>query len=151
MTRPVRLQLSRRKGFDLQSWSRQVNGLEAVKCTRPRELGNPFRAGGWFRLHHGRGPFSLIYSECLSDKPEHRAGYMQIKTAAEAVEWYRKLRSNYPLADNLLNSIGNKNLACYCHLCPKHAATGKPLDEHCPDCAPCHVDVLGDIICEVVG
>lgn len=41
-TQPVRLQLSRRKGFDLQKHSRAVNGLTAVNCARPGKWGNPF-------------------------------------------------------------------------------------------------------------
>jgi len=40
--KPVRLQLSRRNGFDLQAWSREVNGLPAVKANRSTKLGNPF-------------------------------------------------------------------------------------------------------------
>lgn len=42
---PVRLQLRRRKGFNLQEHSRAVNGLEAVNCTRPSQLGNPYIIG----------------------------------------------------------------------------------------------------------
>ena len=42
MTTPVRLQLSRRKGFRLQERSRAVNGLPAFKVTRPGLFGNPF-------------------------------------------------------------------------------------------------------------
>lgn len=42
MTKPVRLQLSRRKGFDLQALSLATNGLPAVNCARPGPLGNPF-------------------------------------------------------------------------------------------------------------
>jgi hypothetical protein len=42
---PVRLQLSRRKGFNLQAKSRAVNGLPAVVVTRPGRWGNPFRIG----------------------------------------------------------------------------------------------------------
>lgn len=45
MTRPVRLQLSRRKGFDLQAHSLAVNGLPAVNVARPTKWGNPFQAG----------------------------------------------------------------------------------------------------------
>lgn len=45
MSKPVRLQLSRRKGFNLQEHSRTVNGLEAVNCTRPGKWGNPFTVG----------------------------------------------------------------------------------------------------------
>jgi Zn finger protein HypA/HybF involved in hydrogenase expression len=51
------------------------------------------------------------------------------------------LANNDYALDNLLTLRG-KNLACWCRLCAKHAATGKPLDEPCPDCAPCHADVL---------
>ncbi len=43
--RPVRLRLSRKKGFDLQSWSREVNGLPAVKVARPTKWGNPYKIG----------------------------------------------------------------------------------------------------------
>jgi hypothetical protein len=39
---PVRIQLSRRKGFNLQVHSRSINGLEAVNCARPGKWGNPF-------------------------------------------------------------------------------------------------------------
>jgi hypothetical protein len=42
---PVRLQLSRRKGFNLQAHSRAVNGLAAVNCARPGKWGNPFVVG----------------------------------------------------------------------------------------------------------
>jgi hypothetical protein len=40
---PRRLQLSRRRGFDLQALSRSVNGLEAVNCARPSRFSNPAR------------------------------------------------------------------------------------------------------------
>lgn len=40
--RPVRLRLSRKKGFDLQVHSRAVNGLPAVNVARPTIFGNPF-------------------------------------------------------------------------------------------------------------
>jgi hypothetical protein len=39
---PQRLQLSRKKGFDLQRASRQRNGLPAKRVTRPSKWGNPF-------------------------------------------------------------------------------------------------------------
>lgn len=40
--KPIRLQLSRRKGFDLQALSRATNGLAAVNVARPSRFGNPF-------------------------------------------------------------------------------------------------------------
>ena len=42
---PVRLRLSRKKGFDLQAWSRELNGLEVVNVARPSKWGNPYRVG----------------------------------------------------------------------------------------------------------
>lgn len=39
---PVRLQLSRRKGFDLQALSMATNGLPAVNVARPSKWGNPW-------------------------------------------------------------------------------------------------------------
>jgi len=45
MTIPVRLRLSRRKGFDLQDESLAANGLPAVNVARPSVHGNPFVVG----------------------------------------------------------------------------------------------------------
>lgn len=42
MTKPVRIQLSRKKGFNLQEYSKSINGLEAIKCDRSSKWGNPF-------------------------------------------------------------------------------------------------------------
>lgn len=51
-----------------------------------------------------------------------------------------------PTHSDIYKALRGRNLACYCALCPRHeAAGGKPLNEPCPDCAPCHVDPLGEI------
>lgn len=42
MNAPVRIQLSRKKGFNLQATSKALNGLEAVNVARPTRWGNPF-------------------------------------------------------------------------------------------------------------
>jgi Domain of unknown function (DUF4326) len=39
--RPVRLQLSRAKGFNLQAHSRAINGLPAARVDRATRWGNP--------------------------------------------------------------------------------------------------------------
>jgi len=41
--KPQRIQLSRKRGFNLQQFSRKLNGLPAVNCSRPSKWGNPFR------------------------------------------------------------------------------------------------------------
>lgn len=45
MPKPVRLTLSRRKGFNLQAASHAANGLAAVTVARPSRWGNPFVIG----------------------------------------------------------------------------------------------------------
>jgi len=45
MPKPVRLQLSRAKGFDLQAASLKRNGRKAVVVSRPGRWGNPWKVG----------------------------------------------------------------------------------------------------------
>lgn len=40
--KPVRIQLSRKRGFRLQDHSRAINGLTAVKVDRSTNYGNPY-------------------------------------------------------------------------------------------------------------
>jgi hypothetical protein len=42
---PQRIQLSRKKGFNLQAVSLALNGLPAVNVARPSKWGNPFKIG----------------------------------------------------------------------------------------------------------
>lgn len=44
MTKPVRIQLSRKAGFKLQEHSMALNGLPAVKVDRTTRWGNPWTA-----------------------------------------------------------------------------------------------------------
>jgi len=46
MESPVRLRLSRRKGFNLQALSKWTNGRDVVSVVRPGRWGNPFRVTG---------------------------------------------------------------------------------------------------------
>lgn len=48
---PVRLRLSRTKGFNLQEHSRAVNGLPAINCARPSKWGNPFTFANSGAIH----------------------------------------------------------------------------------------------------
>ncbi len=43
MTRPIRIQRKRTKGFDMQAESRAINGLECVYVGRPTIYGNPYQ------------------------------------------------------------------------------------------------------------
>lgn len=86
MTKPVRLQLSRRKGFNLQSASRAMNGLPAINVARPTKHGNPYKVGGLLTAVECVEAFSDMWDLALK-----RAG------AAEALEELR-----------------GSNLACWC-------------------------------------
>lgn len=110
--RPVRLRLSRRKGFNLQEHSRAVNGLEAVAVTRGpgRKWGNPWVIGDTFTSVDSLG---RVYAR--------REGM----TAAEAVEKFRRRECPPHRSAEIIRELRGKNLACWC-------APG----------APCHADVL---------
>jgi hypothetical protein len=141
MTFPVRLQLSRRKGFNLQEHSRAVNGLPAVNCSRPGIWGNRWRIGD--------------QDDFISDDGTVSDSF-QIMSVADAIAAYRRdLERLERQCVGRFEPLRCTNLACWCHLCPKHAENGKPLDEPCPDCSDCHVDVLGPRanlpICEEVA
>ena len=47
---PVRIQLSRHKGFNLQDASRAINGLECVNVARPSKWWNPFTVANTGRI-----------------------------------------------------------------------------------------------------
>lgn len=117
---PVRVQRKRTKGFKMLP--------NAVYVGRPTKFGNRFAVAP------------------LRDLEGHYADYTKnvdlwdkwpCKNAATAVDAFRKMQ--IPSLD--LSELRGKDLACWCHLCDKHK-DGKPMDVDCPDCAPCHVDVL---------
>lgn len=109
---PVRMQLSRAKGFCLQAASNALNGLPCVKVDRTTAWGNPFRRG-----------------------------VSGVKTNKEAVYFFRLILAGYypfcagpELADctryrvfteDHIADLRGKNLACWC----------RPQDA-------CHADVL---------
>jgi hypothetical protein len=126
MNAPVRLQLSRRKGFNLQALSLGTNGLPAVTVARPTKWGNP-----WSIIQHGSGWWFV-------DGPGAPVGGLrcgnQEGAQLVAVKAFRVLFEGKPEA---LIKLRAKNLACWC----------KPG-------APCHADVLLDLanrpVCEEV-
>lgn len=119
MTTPVRLRLSRAKGFNLQAASLAINGLPAVSVARPSKWGNPYRIGrddlGW----------------CVYDANDQFVGRAPTRDVALtiAVElfriWFALSERPKPSDKPLSMALRGKNLACYCHL------------DH-----SCHADVL---------
>lgn len=97
MTKPIRLQLSRQRGFNLQEHSRSINGLEAINVGRPTKWGNPFpvgKPGPLGRVAPDREGSVGFFREMLAD-PELRSA------------------AGYPVD---LSELRGKNLACWCPL-----------------------------------
>jgi len=96
---PQRIQLSRKKGFNLQEYSRSINGLEAVKVDRSTKYGNPFY---------------------VAKKPDHRGLYFHCTTAEEAVRgFHRSVCNDFFMLDfreEDLKHLRGKNIACWCPL-----------------------------------
>lgn len=130
MTQPVRLQLSRRKGFDLQALSHAANGLPAVNVARPSKWGNPYSVinkEGWPLIEGAR-------SEVMNDAAGDMIG--------EQIHWGNEQQARVALFRQRhlhrlpnLSPLRGKNLACWCK-------SG----------TPCHADVLLELanrpICE---
>lgn len=119
--RPVRLQLSRAKGFNLQAASRAANGLDVAKVDRSTKFGNPWPVG------------------CEPDAQQRAVDafrtLMEQPASLYRHRLLRHLRDNdwrgegYVLELKLaIQSLRDKNLACWC----------KPG-------TPCHADVLLEI------
>lgn len=87
MTTPVRLQLSRRKGFNLQALSLAINGLPAINCARPGKWGNPY-----------------VASEAMP------ATYV----VELYREWLEAAYEKSPPTREVVEELRGKNLACWC-------------------------------------
>lgn len=99
MTTPARLQLSRRRGFDLQAASHTLNGLTAVHVARPGPWGNPFVVG-----KHGDAAYCVdLYKLLLS-------GLLRLAPDPD-IEALKQIRSH---ASAHLGELRGHNLACWC-------------------------------------
>lgn len=119
MTIPVRLRLSREKGFNLQAVSQATNGLPAVNCARPSKWGNPWtitrEAPNSWRVHSPQVPGAPVVPGRLQDT--------ELEARIVAVGRYEAwVTSKYKVP---FSELRGKNLACHC----------KPTDI-------CHVDIL---------
>ncbi len=92
MSKPIRLQLHRSKGFKLQAASLAANGLKAVNCARPGPYGNPHVIGPGCSAHHA----------CIHFRADlMRLGYIiGPRRTVTVAEIHAKL--------------AGKNLACFC-------------------------------------
>lgn len=104
---PQRIQLSRRRGYNLQAQSRRLNGLAAVNCGRPTRWGNPFRVVD-------------VVGGIFVEGPGYCASFPDRDSAVrQAVASYRAnlLRGSlgYTVED-VKRELRGYNLACWCAL-----------------------------------
>jgi hypothetical protein len=111
MRKPVRLQLSRRKGFDLQALSLATNGLPAVNVARPSKWGNPFV------MHHPGSQFEKPMSAKMAV-----ASFRSLIAKTDGwspipLPWPKgKIPANFTTLDDVRRELYCKNLACWCEL-----------------------------------
>lgn len=130
--KPVRLRLSRRKGFDLQALSRATNGLEAVKVDRTTKWGNPFV------VHHPGSSCEKPMTPKMAVASFKAMLAKQGSWSPIPLPWPKgKIPRDWTEAADVVRELRGKNLACWC-----------ALD------APCHADVLLELanapVCEEV-
>ena len=127
MAAPVRLQLSRRRGFNLQALSQATNGLPAVKVDRSSKFGNPNRVGDK-DPKTGRPMTAMAAVDRFRD---YLASARRESTEDRGGLVHHHVVENYYAAqavDVIKRELRGKNLACWCGTA-----------------GPCHADVLLDI------
>lgn len=121
--RPVRLRLSRSKGFLLHAKSLEVNGLAAVRVDRTSPWGNPFRCiDDKQRPRIVRGSLFESYNDEANRLLGLKHG-MDRRHVPDALVVLFRVHAIAALPS--LEPLRGRNLACWC-----------ALD------APCHADVL---------
>ncbi len=90
---PVRITLSRKKGFDLQRVSLALNGLPAVNCARPGRWGNMFQV--------------------CDDRTAYKACVMFMAVVEAGTHKHYNVK-------NVRAELRGKNLACWCKESPCH-------------------------------
>ena len=117
MTKPIRLQLSRRRGYSLQAATIAANGLPAVNVSRPSIWGNPFTVAKLIEAGYAcddataRRHAVTCFQGWLAGSDKYWMG----DTADARREQFRAK----------MHTLRGNNLACWCGL-----------DQ------PCHADVL---------
>jgi len=96
---PIRLQLSRRKGFDLQLMSLAYNGRSAVNVARPSKWGNPFSV-----LPFRKAGSTIAYGT-----------YIAVPTVSDAIACFEEFIDAKPeFRSAAQKELRDKNLACWC-------------------------------------
>ena len=130
---PVRLQLSRRAGFNLQALSLATNGLVAVNVARPGKWGNPFVAGKPsgcdFKDDGDITPMiaALSHGQAIEFFRDMTWGFLSPEMHPHGhnhmTRWRRQV-TGMSISEAARIYLRGKNLACFCRLDqPCHADT----------------------------
>jgi hypothetical protein len=129
MTAPVRLRLSRAKGFDLQAHSKAINGLEALNVARPTIWGNPFPVQKASATRGGEPIETWVVGTWDGPAMWVRDSHVDaLQISVNAFRAWITHPGQASLLENARVALRGKNLACWC----------RPGD-------PCHADVLLEI------
>jgi len=114
MIKPVRLQLSRRRGFDLQAVSLAANGVRAVNVARPGKFGNPLT------LQHAREAGYLRRAPTLVEQHAFLRDCFRDWLASDSPDriWWDSEDARTRRATILrdLETLRGCNIACWCGL-----------------------------------
>lgn len=105
MSKPIRIQRKRTKGFNLQAESMARNGLKAVSVARPAKFGNPFKVGSYVCYN------SALRSYLIFDEKHATSNYQKLETKEQVLKIYREYLEKEFLD---LSNLRGKNLACFC-------------------------------------
>ncbi len=124
MKTQTRIQLSRKKGFNLQELSQELNGLTCVRVCRPTKWGNPWAIS-----------YNLTAQQAVEGYVAWIGGadwtaWMWIHHRAAVLAIPEHIKSS-DMLDYFLEELRGKNLACWCPLVDND---GKPV--------PCHANIL---------
>jgi hypothetical protein len=116
----------------------------AVYVGRPTLWGNPWseRDGTWLDKSERRAFAVAKYREELTHFGlVSDYDYIVSEKRWEALSAELDRIGCKSMADYAPHVLRGKDLACWCGLCELHV-DGLPLGVECPDCDPCHADVL---------
>jgi hypothetical protein len=101
---PRRIQLSRKKGFNLAAVA--GNGLPTVVVSRPSKWGNPYKVADYVCVDHDDKPLSRAEALPLQRELAHR----------DFDAWLFCVPEGEKLAAEARKELRGKNLACWCPL-----------------------------------
>lgn len=98
---PQRIQLSHKKGFNLQEYSKSLNGLEAVKCDRTTKFGNPFR------VEYDKDIKSYLI---LKENKDDKFSVLEILGIYDKKNKEKAIKKSIELFESLIKNNDEKNL-----------------------------------------